>query len=468
MGGLVSITQGVDTPTDSPPASLGGRVDDALSTLVDRAIPRSADALTGWLVAALVFQLAVHGWGLLSACANAGELHHNLQVATAHRLDTTVANYGEVQPLGVLQEAATFAVTVLLVGWLTGAVRTLRDRGGADGLPRQLWRVALRILVRPRRAVDVLWERTGGPSGGWAGALLDVLWPVWLLSGLAMQFGDHLGARADTLADGQTATRVHIGAEIGLLATTCLLLWLVVGLAERLRGSRSVAPGVAVGVVSLVLAPAFAVGGAVAYERGSSGPTVEQVGDRLEAQASWEAHEQAAASGKARAVRRTAAGPVLREDLAGLRRQRRTGRRVRFARQLQGVTPLAASSASTRMLGIVGAQGTSSWVRANPALTFAIVAFTRSRPGAAWKVLMEVPLTVWPWRDAAPATAGDPAPGGTAAAAALGWVLGARRATDVVAVPLRSGRTLACGAARAAQSCVVLDRDGKVAVLGRG
>ncbi|MBJ7331052.1 MAG: hypothetical protein JHC95_14235 [Solirubrobacteraceae bacterium] len=464
---------------DDASVRLPPRVDDGLSDVVHRAVPR-VDALANWLTVALVFQLIVHAWGYLDGVYSEGRYHLYLTYAHGVGIDERVQTFGEKQPLGLLEEIAAFLVTTLFVGLLTSAVRQLRAQRAADDLPAQLWRVALTAAIRPRKVVDTIWRAGGSPNGAPGGFLLDILWPAWIVTNLTVRVGDFFSEAAGTLTEAQAATWLEVAAEFGFLVIGVLLLWLTQAVRRRLRDGAdartSVIPVVVAAAVGL---PLLLAGAAGAYAVGDYGPSVAQIQAQYDVDALWQKRERAAAASDAATLSRLGTGPVLRGDLAGLDRQWARGRRVRFARELDGATPFESVTAltfgqrdATRMLAVVRTVAAPSWDTAVAAPTLELVSLTRPNPRAGWRLELEVPLMSWPgavdgrWRHSVP----DPRAGSAAAAAAFGGAVGARQVSDLVWMPFREG-ALICGAAgphtREEQACVMHDRAGGTTVLGR-
>lgn len=220
------------------------QADSGLSEFVARAVHRCS-VIAACLAASLVFYVAVHVWGLLTCLYSLGKFQYISTLVAEVGLDDTVNSYGERQPLGAMEEAAVFLITALLVALLTGAIRVLREMGARDGLPDQLWRVTLIAAVRPRRVVTAIWRitdaRHSDPRGA---ALLDVIWPLWLLSNVTVQVGDQLSAAAADVSGALVATRLELAAEIGFVILGVLLLWLVAALAGRLQIGLGASPPV--------------------------------------------------------------------------------------------------------------------------------------------------------------------------------------------------------------------------------
>lgn len=450
---------------ESPP-SLTRRID----------VPR-VGRLAWWLGGVLAFHVLVHVWGLLEACRSAGEARRFAREATVQGLDRGIVLYGEIQPLGVLEESAGVLVTFFLVGLLTAAVRHLRAGGAADALPSRLWLVALLAAIRPRRVVDELWRRTAPSDGRAPGAwLLDVLWPLWLLTTVAMRAGDHAAGSAATVDEFTAAVRIQIAAEAGYVVLGVLLLWLSVSLTARVRGDATgVAVALVVPVAGAILAPVLVLGAALTYASAERGPSVAELRAQVHVAGVWDAREQAAGAGSGRALRAAASGPALAADLAGLRRQRDAGRRVRWQRELAGLTVLTHEPDATRLVAVAHTQGNGSWTEPLPDRASGVVVLSRSRPGAPWRLRLDVPLVMWPWAWSSIQGA-YPRPDTDVpwASDLLRRSLGVERVTDVTVVWLRDRRALVCGAAPArardgepVQGCVATDDAGAVVVVGR-
>lgn len=448
---------------------------------------RDPAALARVLGVALGAHLLIHYAGLRAALGTEGRITRNLREAAALDLSEQVDNYGEIQPIGILEETIGVLVTVVFVAWLVGALLELRRHRLVAGLPEQASRVVVLALVRPRRVVDAIWRGTAGPSSGPSGppgsVMIDVLWPVWLVTNVAIQVGDHLSARADTLREAQTATWVEAAAELGFLVTGTLLVLLVIVLAGRLRAAaRGQAPPktppvgalVAIPLVGMVLLPVLGFGLVHAYASGERGPSLVELRTRVTVDRVWQAREQAAAKLDLRGLAATTAGPALQADRAGIRRQRRAGRRVRWARELAGVTALTDPRNATALVVVANALGGPGWTAAQPGETVELLVLGRSRPGRPWAIELETPFTTWPW---GPIRAAGPARWEPAAAELLGASLGGSRrvaidAASIVAVPMTEDRTLVCGAgltpgARLVQACAASAADGPPLLLGR-
>jgi hypothetical protein len=468
----------------------------------DRLLP-GPDIGAACLLVALVAHLVIHYTGLQTALASEGRLHRNAREASALHLPDRIRVIGEFQPLGVREELIAFVVTAFLVLLLTTCVRQLRSGSAAgtrrDALPGALWAVAVLALLRPRRVVDEIWRRSSSALGVSPGTAapgsfaLDVLWPVWILANLAMQLGDELSARATTIADLQRATWIEAAAELAFVTTAALLLCVTVVIKRRLERSdpealrpeysqrRRRVPLVAVAVATSLVLPVLIVDLAGAYVDAARGPGVADLKARLVVDRLWRVREQAAAMGNKAALRRVEGGPVLRTDLAGLSRQRRSGRHFRSARQLVGVRPVWTQRDRTELLAGVNFSGGET-TRAEPAS--ALIGLSRARPGARWHLVLEVPFEIWPlpWREMHAAADGPKPTEGYAGSILEAALFTATRDAEaqtrlvnVLSAPLVHGRTLVCGAAvqrgssaKVAQACALGQRGHrKPLLLGR-
>lgn len=441
-----------------------------------RAAPR-VGPLAWWLGGILAFHLLVHTWGLLEACRAAGRSHRFVREAAIAGLDPTIQLPVRFPLLRVLEASAGILVTIALVVLLTVAVRHVRAASGDDARGARLWRVAALAAIRPRTVVDELWRRTapvpGRAPGAWS---LDVVWPLWLLTVAALVVGDRAAGSASTVDAFLDGVRILIAAQASAVVLGVLLLWLTVSLTARVRGD-TVGPtvGLIVPVAAAVLAPVLALGAAVTYASAERGPSAAELRAKIRANDVWEAREVAAAAGSARDLRAVEAGPVLAADLAGLRRQRARGRRVRWQRELTGLTVLTHDPRASRIVAVTGTQGNGSWTEPSPDHASGIVVLARSRERGRWRLRLDVPLVSWPWAWSAFEGA-HPRPDTDVpwARDLLRRSLGVRRVTDLVVVWLRGRRALICGAepvrsaaAEPVQGCVATDEEGWVTVVGR-
>lgn len=456
----------MNSDADVAVPSRARRLDDGLSRIVARGA-HDPLVLARWLSRALVAYVAIHYIGLYAGLGQLGQIHRFKQAAAALGLDQHVGNHGEMEPLGTLEELITVLVTTLLVAMLTGAVRDFRARHVGDdrfdALPPQLWRVAVIALFRPRKVIEELWHRSAridAERSVRGGMLIDVLWPVWLLTGAAIRLGDHLSARATTLSSAQVATWIEVVAEAGFVLLGSLLFCLTIVISGRLRAvaAGTSAPPVpsrlmALAGISVIAVP---VGGALligSYSAGTRGPSIAEMRVSADLDRVWQAREHAIVALDEPGLRRATTGPALDADLDGFARRRRTGRRVRWEREASAAVPVSdATHPTVRVVGVT-AHGAPSWTTADPAVVEEVVVLTRARAAGAWRVALEVPLA-----PAAAALHGMRAMPVEATPEDVSLLAGAirtslprrgrpaLRVTTAVTVPLQQGRFV-CGAA---------------------
>jgi hypothetical protein len=467
--------RGVEVPSGRAHLRWATRINDRLSLIVDRCVPRPRIA-AGWLAAALTCYLVIHYAGLRTAFEGEGKLHRLARVSGHLHLSDRVYPIGETQPVGAFEDLIPVVVTALLVTLLTSAVRQLRSHPSVhveDRLPRQLSAVVLVALVRPRRVVDAIWLSSGPLDGrehsrGAPGSRgLDILWPIWLFTNVAIHYGDQLSADAKTISDMRLATWIEVVAELGFLATGALLLLLTAAISRRPGvasprrvGARKDPANVAAFVIApalLVLTPVLAIDLKAAYLAEARGPSFSELQQRIAVDRLWRIREQAAAAGDARRLAKLEVGAALQADMAGLRRERAKARQSRFARDLVGVRPIMAPNDERRLLAVVNTFGGPGWEGHSPGRATELLVMSRQRAGSPWRVSLEVPFRTWPWqwnefRAATHARTLSPADGHRLLRAALRPTLQARKwnrtTIDLAAViPLQRGRVIVCGAA---------------------
>ena len=364
---------------------------------------RSVRSLGDLLVVALVLHTIIHYVGLLASVAGVGKSAHWVREQAATGAPPEISNYGEIQPLGRLEDAIPVVVTALLVMFLVAMVRRIRlERGdGEEGrLPPTQRLVALFALLRPRRVVEWIWRRTEPGSGAGVvtrrrlGApLLDVLWATWLLTNVTIRLGDSMGESARTIRQARASYMVETAAEAGFVLTGLLLLWLTISIRRRANGSGSPAAAALVAVPLLALA---AIPLPAIHDRAAAGPSVADMRLQVEVERAWDRREAAAAARDEDALRRASTGTALALDLAAARRQRESGRRTRWARSLDGVKPLGAAPGARRMLATVNTHGGPGWDGDTGAdLEIVLVMLERANASAPWSIALEVPFRRW-------------------------------------------------------------------------